>query len=80
MHEVILDPAAWNGLEDDAQALLAEWEVSVGDAVEAGRTLGTAELVKASMAICAPVAGYVAVLPVAAGESFSRLTVLALLR
>ena len=80
MHEVTLDPAAWNGLDDDAQALLAEWEVGVGEAVEAGQTLGTAELVKASMAIVAPAAGQVAALSVAAGDSFSRRTVLALLR
>jgi len=78
MHEVRLDASVWNGLDDDAQALLAEWEVAVGQTVEAGQTLGTAELVKASVAIAAPAGGRVAALRVPAGENFSRETVLAL--
>ena len=77
MLEVMLDLSVWNGLEDDAQALLAAWEVGVGQAVAAGQTLGTAELVKASVAIEAPAGGRVAALLVPAGENFGRETVLA---
>lgn len=77
MREVTLDPWVWEGLEADAQALLAQWEVSAGQSVEAGQALGSAELVKASVTIAAPVAGRVAALLVPAGESFSRATVLA---
>ena len=77
MRDVILDPSAWEGLEADAQALLAQWEVSVGQPVQRGQTLGTAELVKASVAIEAPTSGRVAALLVPAGENFDRAAVLA---
>ena len=76
MRDVILDPSVWEGLEADAQALLAQWEVNVGQPVQEGQTLGTAELVKASVAIEAPIGGRVAALVVPAGENFDRAAVL----
>ena len=77
MRDVILHLAAWEGLEDDAQALLAQWDVRVGQPVHEGQTLGTAELVKASVAIEAPIDGRVAALLVPSGETFDRTAVLA---
>lgn len=75
--DVRLDPVAWEGLDDDAEALLAQWSVQVGDAVVAGQELGTGELVKAAVPVVAPRAGRVAALCVPAGETFGRATVLA---
>lgn len=74
---VRLDESAWEGLEEDAEALLAQWLVAPGDAVDAGQELGLAELVKASVPLVAPVSGRIAELGVAAGESFGRRAVLA---
>ncbi|HEY4068580.1 MAG TPA: biotin/lipoyl-containing protein [Burkholderiaceae bacterium] len=75
--ELHLDAPAWEGLEDDAEALLAQWDAAVGDAVAAGQEIGLAELVKASVPVVAPVAGRIVELCVAAGENFGRATVLA---
>lgn len=80
MLELQLDPTAWDTLEDGVEALLAEWSVAPGDVVTAGQELGVAELVKASVAIVAPVAGRIEALRVPAGDTFGRGTVLALLQ
>jgi biotin carboxyl carrier protein len=80
MLELQLDPATWGTLEDDAEALLAEWSAAPGDAVTAGQEIGVAEIVKASVPIVAPVAGRIAALCVPAGVSFRRDAVLALMR
>ncbi len=74
--ELRMDPVAWEELEDDAEALLAQWDVAVGDGVAAGQEIGLAELVKASVPVVAPAAGRVVELCVAAGASFGRATVL----
>lgn len=74
---VRLDEPAWEGLEEDAEAILAQWSVVPGDRVGEGQEMGVAELVKASVPVVAPVAGRVAELPVAVGESFGRHAVLA---
>ena len=76
-NELRLDLNAWEGLEDDAEALLSQWDVAVGDVVRAGQEIGVAELVKASVPVVAPRAGRVVELCVPAGENFSRQTVLA---
>ncbi|MEO8806098.1 MAG: lipoyl domain-containing protein [Burkholderiaceae bacterium] len=75
--ELRMDPLAWEGLEDDAEALLAQWSVAVGDAVAAGQEIGLGELVKASVPVVAPAAGRLVELCVPAGQSFGRATVLA---
>lgn len=75
--ELRLDPIAWEGLEDDAEALLAQWDVAVGDQVTAGQEIGLGELVKASVAVVAPLDGRIAELCVPAGENFGRTAVLA---
>jgi pyruvate/2-oxoglutarate dehydrogenase complex dihydrolipoamide acyltransferase (E2) component len=80
MLELRLDPATWGALEDDVEALLAEWSVSPGDAVTAGQEIGVVEVVKASVAIVAPVAGHIGALCVPVGTTFGRDAVLALVR
>jgi len=80
MLELQLDPSAWDTLEDGVEALLAEWSVAPGDAVAAGQEIGVAELVKASVAIVAPMAGRIEALRVPAGATFGRGAVLATLR
>lgn len=75
--ELRMDPVAWEGLEDDAEALLAQWDAAVGDVVAVGQEIGLAELVKASVPVVAPVAGRIVELGVAAGQSFGRASVLA---
>lgn len=62
------------------EALLAEWNVAPGDAVAAGQEIGVAELVKASVAIVAPVGGRIDALCVPAGATFGRGAVLARLQ
>jgi pyruvate/2-oxoglutarate dehydrogenase complex dihydrolipoamide acyltransferase (E2) component len=79
MLELRLDPVAWEALEDDAEALLAAWDVQPGDTVRAGQEIGAAELVKATVPITAPRAGRVVKLGVPAGASFDRTAVLAVL-
>ncbi len=74
---VRLGEPAWEGLEEDAEALLAEWTVAPGDQVGEGQEIGLAELVKASVPIVSPVAGRVLELPVAVGRSLARRAVLA---
>ncbi len=76
MHELRLDPVAWEGLEDDAEALLSQWDVAVGEVVQAGQEVGVAELVKASVPVVALRAGRVVELCVPAGENFGRRTIL----
>lgn len=76
---VLLDAIAWDGTEADAEALLAGWQVGPGDPVAAGQEIGIAELVKASVAIVAPVAGRIIELRVPVGETFARDRVLALI-
>lgn len=75
--EIHLDPVAFEPLEADAEALLAEWHVAPGDLVQAGQEIGVAELVKASVPVTAPRAGRVQALCVPAGQSFGRGVVLA---
>lgn len=79
MPELRLDPMHFEALEEGAQALLAVWNVGPGERVHAGQEIGLAELVKASVPIEAPVAGRVQALCIAAGESFGRDAVLAIL-
>lgn len=75
--DVRLDAIAWEGLDDDSEALLAEWSVRVGDVVSPGQEIALAELVKASVPVVAPRGGRVVEQQVPAGASFRRDAVLA---
>lgn len=67
-----LDDEAWEEVGDDDAALLEEWLVAESDGVEAGAVVASAILLKTSYEVVAPVAGTLAKIEVAAGESFMR--------
>lgn len=70
--EVRLPDSAWEGVDAGVQALLDQWLVAPGDAVQAGQPLARVVLVKASLELAAPHAGRLARQLVAAGDTFAR--------
>jgi len=80
MVDITLPDEAWEGTEADAEALLDNWLVAVGDRVAAGQVIGQVAVVKAIVDLVAPVAGVVESLEVVAEENFPRGRVLARLR
>lgn len=77
MIEIKLDAAAWDGTQDDAQALLDKWLVAANEKVTKGQTLVSVVMVKATIDIEAPSDGYIQKIFVQNGESFALGTVLA---
>lgn len=77
MSDVVLDPQRWESVEAGDHAELVEWLVFEGDHVHAGQTLAHARLVHETLDVGAPHAGVVEQIVVAAGEPFTRGTVLA---
>lgn len=77
MIDVVLDPAAWAGVEPGTEALLDQWKVGVGDAVRAGQPLAAVVLVKANLEVASPADGTVAEILVAASDTFGPGRVLA---
>ena len=77
MIEIKLDAAAWDGAQDDAQALLEKWLVVPNEQVIKGQTLVTVVMVKATIDIEAPADGYIEKILIANGESFALGTILA---
>ena len=77
MIEIKLDAAAWDGAQDDAQALLEKWLVVSNEQVIKGQTLVTVVLVKATIDIEAPSDGFIQQIFVQNGESFALGTILA---
>lgn len=75
--DVVLDPAAWTGVEPGTEALLDQWKVGVGDAVRAGQPLAAVVLVKASLEVVAPADGTVVELLVPEADTFGPGRVLA---
>jgi len=69
---VRLDPALWEGVGEETEALLESWAVSEGQAVKAGDTLGVAVLVKTSIDLTAPATGTVARILVPKDGTFGR--------
>jgi pyruvate/2-oxoglutarate dehydrogenase complex dihydrolipoamide acyltransferase (E2) component len=78
--EIKLPDEAWADVEAGTEALLDEWLVGVGDAVNAGQIIGTAMVVKAAIELVAPAAGVIESLDVAATKNFGKDAVLARLR
>ncbi len=72
MVEVTLPDSAWEGVDAGIEALLDQWLVAPGDAVQAGQPLARVVLVKATLEVAAPAAGRVQQQLVAAGETFAR--------
>ena len=77
MIEIKLDAAAWDGAQDDAQALLEKWLVVPNEKVIKGQTLVTVVMVKATIDIEAPADGYIEKILIPNSESFALGTILA---
>ena len=77
MIEIKLDAAAWDGAQDDAQALLEKWLVVPNEQVIKGQILVTVVMVKATIDIEAPSDGFIQQILVQNGESCALGTVLA---
>lgn len=77
MIDIKLDAAAWDGSQDDAQALLEKWLVAENEQVKKGQALVTVVMVKATIDIEAPVNGHIEQILISNGESFPLGTILA---
>jgi pyruvate dehydrogenase E2 component (dihydrolipoamide acetyltransferase) len=75
--EIKLEAAAWDGAQDDTQALLEKWQVAENEPVKKGQVLVTVVMVKATIDIEAPSDGYIQKILITNGESFAIGTVLA---
>lgn len=78
--DVTLDDALWADVEAGTEALVEEWLVAPGAAVQAGQHLATVVLVKSSHEVTAPVSGVVEQIAVPAEATFARGVALAQLR
>ena len=72
MVAVRLDPAVWEGVDQETEALLESWAVNEGATVHAGDVLGVAVLVKTSIDLLAPASGTVKRILVAPEDTFGR--------
>ncbi len=77
MIAIKLDDAAWDGAQDNAQALLEKWLVAENEPVKKGQVLVTVVMVKATIDIEAPTDGHIEKIWVPNGESFALGTTLA---
>jgi pyruvate/2-oxoglutarate dehydrogenase complex dihydrolipoamide acyltransferase (E2) component len=75
--EVKLDAAAWDGAQDNAQALLEKWLVAENEQVKKGQALVTVVMVKATIDIEAPTDGHIVKILIPKGESFALGAILA---
>lgn len=72
MVAVRLDPAVWEGVEPDTEALLESWLVEEGASVSEGQPLAVAVLVKTSIDVNAPASGVVRQILVPTDATFGR--------
>ena len=77
MIEIKLDAAAWDGAQDNAQALLEKWLVAENEQVKKGQVLVTVVMVKATIDIEAPTDRYIIRILIPNGESFALGSILA---
>ena len=77
MIDIKLPDAAWDGVQDGAEALLYKWLVAENVLVKKGQILVTVVLVKAAMDIEAPDDGQIEKILVKDGQSFTVGDVLA---
>ena len=80
MTAIVLNEAAWKGIEPDTQGIVEQWLVGEGDRVAAGQVLANAMLIKASLEVVAPAGGVIERILVPAEQSFARGQPLATLR
>jgi pyruvate/2-oxoglutarate dehydrogenase complex dihydrolipoamide acyltransferase (E2) component len=69
---VRLDPAVWEGVDEDTEALLESWKVTEGATVGEGDPLAVAVLVKTSIDVTAPVSGTLIRILVPRDATFGR--------
>jgi pyruvate/2-oxoglutarate dehydrogenase complex dihydrolipoamide acyltransferase (E2) component len=69
---VRVDPAVWEGVDADTEALLESWLVTEGATVSQGDPLAVAVLVKTSIDVTAPVSGVVRRILVPKDSTFGR--------
>jgi biotin carboxyl carrier protein len=69
---VRLDPAVWEGVDEETEALLESWQIGEGVSVSAGDTLGVAVLVKTSIDLTAPASGTLTRILVQEDDTFGR--------
>ena len=72
MVAVRLDPAVWEGVDEETEAFLESWQVGEGDSVSEGETLGVAVLVKTSIDLTAPATGTLRRIVVQKDATFGR--------
>jgi pyruvate/2-oxoglutarate dehydrogenase complex dihydrolipoamide acyltransferase (E2) component len=72
MTDVLLADEAWKDVEPGTEALLDEWFVKEGDAVEAGQHVANVVLVKTNLEVVAPVGGVIERILVAEESTFAR--------
>ena len=77
MIEIKLDAAAWDGAQDNTQALLEKWLVAENVQVKKGQVLVTVVMVKATIDIEAPTDGHIEKIMIPTGESFALGAILA---
>ena len=77
MIDIKLPDAAWDGVQDGAEALLDKWLVAENVLVKKGQILVTVVLVKAAMDIEAPDDGQIEKILIKDGQSFTVGDVLA---
>jgi pyruvate/2-oxoglutarate dehydrogenase complex dihydrolipoamide acyltransferase (E2) component len=75
--EIKLDAAAWDGAQDNTQALLEKWLVTENEQVKKGQVLVTVVMVKATIDIEAPAGGHIGKILIPNGESFALGAILA---
>jgi pyruvate/2-oxoglutarate dehydrogenase complex dihydrolipoamide acyltransferase (E2) component len=78
MIDIKLPDAAWDGVQDGAEALLDKWLVAENVLVKKGQILVTVVLVKAAMDIEAPEDGRIEKILVNDGQSFIVGSILAI--
>jgi len=77
MTDIVMSGEGWSDVEEGTEALLQEWHVKPGDAVNEGQLVAVVELVKTTHEINAPAAGRVSEIMVEAGDTFPNGVVLA---
>ena len=77
MIEIKLDAAAWDGAQDNTQALLEKWLVTENEQVKKVQVLVTVVMVKATIDIKAPTDGHIEKILIPNGESFTLGAILA---
>ena len=72
MIEITLPDEAWEGVEEEAEALLEQWLVTEGAQIQAGQPVAIVVVLKTSYEVTAPADGTLAKILVAEEDTFAR--------